>query len=411
MTQTTTIVSNKIKKAIENHNLSSRIPDETRLMTWSEFSQNSLLDDHLVLDLDLTAYVDGAGPDDIPLNTPFEGERDFKRINNNAESFHEIFDSFAYEDTIVRYLKSGNSLTILYSDTLLIRCDDLRGTNTHYWLRQLGLLNKTWPLAFRTAFQSDKLISESQPIVDYFVYVDKYTYILKFDDMIDDNPEILAKSAEDNIIAAELYNFKDQSDEVHETDGHITLLPQPTTLQPKPQDLVSALVEIGRKKGSEAAGEIPVSGTVGRMDSSGLDALTTAEIEKRLQNSQYGAEVIDHIRDGDACLDSGIYQPALGSYIHAIEWAFIAYLESEAGVDIIQKEQQGIRYNFAGGQHNLLSEVKNHVTLDQKTESAIKSMNQGERRWMAHHKSGKTLPSEVETVRSRLEIILDELFA
>jgi len=56
------------------------------------------------------------------------------------------------------------------------------------------------------------------------------------------------------------------------------------------------------------------------------------------------------------------------------------------------EEQDGNYYNFAGGQNSILDELTEYAELDQKTVSKIESMNRAERRWMAHHKSGQTLP-------------------
>jgi len=145
-------------------------------------------------------------------------------------------------------------------------------------------------------------------------------------------------------------------------------------------------------------------------DSIVLSDILTPEIRSELENLHYGDEVIQHIEDGNKCFENELFGPALGSYIHAIEWTMIAYLEDREGIDIIQKESNGVYYQFAAGQHNLLDELTDHVTLDQKTVSKIKSMNQAERRWAAHHKSGDALPIEIRAVRSRLEELLTELF-
>lgn len=141
-----------------------------------------------------------------------------------------------------------------------------------------------------------------------------------------------------------------------------------------------------------------------------LDDILSPDIRSELESIHYGDEVIQHIEDGDKCFENELFGPALGSYIHAIEWTMIAYLEDREGIDIIQKESNGVYYQFAAGQHNLLDELTDNVTLDQKTVSKIESMNQAERRWAAHHKSGKALPIEIRAVRSRLEELLTGLF-
>ncbi|MFC7325995.1 hypothetical protein ACFQMF_15655 [Halorubrum rutilum] len=132
------------------------------------------------------------------------------------------------------------------------------------------------------------------------------------------------------------------------------------------------------------------------------------EDQQKLDEYKYGGEVIGHAQDGDICLEKGLQHLALSSYIHAIEWSSIAYLQVE-GKDIIEEEKDGNYYNFAGGRNSILDEVKERSELDQKTISQLKSMNRAERRWMAHHKSGEVLPEEVEAVRARLSKIPDSL--
>jgi len=138
--------------------------------------------------------------------------------------------------------------------------------------------------------------------------------------------------------------------------------------------------------------------------------ILTHSRQEALQDTKYGDEVISHIQEGDRCYENRLWQPALGSYIHALEWAAIAYLEAEADVDVIEREREGIYYNLAGGKHNLLDELTNEVELDQKTISQIRGINQGERRWMAHHKTGETLQDEVDVIRARLGTFLGTLF-
>lgn len=132
--------------------------------------------------------------------------------------------------------------------------------------------------------------------------------------------------------------------------------------------------------------------------------------QQYLEQLVYGSEVFNHIQEGDRCYKYNLWHSALTSYIHGFEWAAIAYLEHEQDIDIIQKEQDGVYYNFAGGQKSILDELTYHAEIDQKTSSKIKSMNRAERRWMAHHKSGETLQDEVDAIRARLSKFIDTLF-
>lgn len=135
------------------------------------------------------------------------------------------------------------------------------------------------------------------------------------------------------------------------------------------------------------------------------------DLQRVLQSTKYGDEVIDHVVDGDELYEHGFYQPSLSSYIHAFEWAMITYLEDKNDIDIIEREKDGELYYFTGGEKNLLDEMKKvSAPINQKMETKIKSLNRVERRWMAHHKSGNTLPSEVLALRERLGHFLTGLF-
>jgi len=129
-----------------------------------------------------------------------------------------------------------------------------------------------------------------------------------------------------------------------------------------------------------------------------------------LKEIKYGSEVISHVQEGDQCYRNSLWHSALTCYIHGFEWTAIAYLEFTTAVDIIEEEQNGNYYNFAGGRNSILDELTEHANLDQKTISKIESMNRAERRWMAHHKSGQTLQDDVDQIRSRLSELVETLF-
>lgn len=133
-------------------------------------------------------------------------------------------------------------------------------------------------------------------------------------------------------------------------------------------------------------------------------------VRRYLDQTKYGDELISHTRDGDNCYRNSLWFPALTMYIHAIEWAAITFLEAEANLDIIEKEREGVDYYLAGGEHSIVRELNRHAEVDQKTVSVINSTNRLERRWVAHHKSGKTHRDDVDAIRSRLETLVDSLF-
>jgi hypothetical protein len=152
--------------------------------------------------------------------------------------------------------------------------------------------------------------------------------------------------------------------------------------------------------------------TFGSSDSSPSprETILTYQIREHLGETKYGNEVIGKIEDGDDCYKTELWHPALSMYVHAFEWGIITYLEDAEGVDIIEQERDGTRYNLAGRSPSLLDVLTDKVTLDQKMIERIEDLNRAERRWMAHHRSGQVLRDEAESVRSRLGVLLGTLF-
>lgn len=415
----TTIVSDRIAEAVEEYGIEQQLSNDITIKRWEEFSPDLIIAAHLVLDLNFIHLVDEKEFTDLPLNHLFRGKnKKLGEIDQKKEMLLAKLDKLAWSDSIPNFLNTGSSLTVLYSDLLKIETDSEEAT-THSWLRKLDLLARTKPIyeakSSDSGIRDFEVIADSDSVGDYFDFVDGYTHILDFegddgyDHIVEESPEVLAQTAEGDIIAARLSKFKDASGEVRELEGAVTFLPQPTRLQPRPQDLIRSLAAVGFERKKESSVDPQPSGLPS--GSSDLPELVSDDIEKELRKSKHGDEVIKQIEDGDACIENELWQPALGSYIHAVEWAFIAYLEANHGLDVIQKEQQGgVYYNLAGGHHSLLDEVMNHVNLDQKVVSSIRSMNQAQRRWIAHHKSGETLGHDVMSLRSRLKTILKELF-
>lgn len=416
----TTIVSDRIADAVVKHGIEQQLPDGTSVKKWEEFSPNSIIADHLVLDLNFVHLVEGKEFSDIPVNRFIGGEnREMGVIENKEDILIDTLKKLEQSDVLSYFLSSGGSLTVLYSDMLKVETESGR-TTTHHWLYKAGMLARTIPVMdakfMDPAVDEFEVVTDSDVIDEYFKFVKGYTHFLEFEPrerdihykLVNEDPEILAESEEGSPIAARVNQFEDASGEVQELDsGSITFLPQPTRLNPRPQDLVESLAAIGFEEDGVVE---PVAYGL-PSGSSDLPDLVSEDIERALKRSEHGEEVLKQIEDGDACIENDLWQPALGSYVHAIEWAFIAYLEAEQGLDVVEKEQQGgVYYNLAGGHHSLLDEVKKHADLDQKTVDSITSMNQAQRRWMAHHKSRETLGHDVMSLRSRLGTVLEELF-
>lgn len=190
-------------------------------------------------------------------------------------------------------------------------------------------------------------------------------------------------------------------------------------ISPEPDDPVFPVIPIGTQisPGTGASDTIHLEGFAdllseavhGIRDSISLDPIFDEKTKHTIMGKEHGPEVIAHIDDGDSAFHDGRNHQALSSYIHAFEWAAIAYLETK-GIDIIEREREGDLYYFAGGNSNLLDELRQVTTIDQKTVSKLESMNRAERRWMAHHKKGEVLSSEVEAIRDRLKLFTEDLF-
>lgn len=139
-----------------------------------------------------------------------------------------------------------------------------------------------------------------------------------------------------------------------------------------------------------------------------FEATPVLEEERKqelIEETVYGEEMVRHLEEGDKCYELGLLQPALNSYIHAIEWGLISLLREEADFDVIEREHNGELFYFAKGAKNLLDEVKNQVGLDQKTYSKLNSMNSAERRWSAHHKSGEIFREDIDSIRVRIQTL------
>lgn len=126
-----------------------------------------------------------------------------------------------------------------------------------------------------------------------------------------------------------------------------------------------------------------------------------------LSQLEYGENVLQYLNEGDACLQRGLLNSSLNCYILCIEWIVITHLMREENRDVIaeEKEDSGKYY------HQLVGELEDDDKVSQKTYERLDNMNSVERRWMAHHKSGELVETDVRNVRDRTEILIRELFS
>jgi hypothetical protein len=130
------------------------------------------------------------------------------------------------------------------------------------------------------------------------------------------------------------------------------------------------------------------------------------DVRENLKSTKYGGQVMQLTDEGDDAFRYQLYHPALSSYIHAIEWAIICYLEEEEADDLIMQEQEdGFGYYYG----QIIDKIGDKGIVSQKTSEDLERFNT-DRRWMGHHKSGELTEANVATVKQRLEILLEELF-
>lgn len=58
-----------------------------------------------------------------------------------------------------------------------------------------------------------------------------------------------------------------------------------------------------------------------------------------------------------------------------------------------------------------MDKIRHDTPVTQHTISYLDKLNGAERRWVAHHKDGETIKTDVDSVRERLLVLIDELYA
>lgn len=140
-----------------------------------------------------------------------------------------------------------------------------------------------------------------------------------------------------------------------------------------------------------------------------LESDLTEGHRESLAETEYGRTALLYFDEAEVCLQRKLLRAGLNCYILAIEWVIIAYLNEERGRDIIAEEKANTDSRDLG-YWNLLDILDGDKQVSQITISKLRSMNYGERSWMAHHKDGKLLETDVVNVKERLEILIRELY-
>jgi len=140
-----------------------------------------------------------------------------------------------------------------------------------------------------------------------------------------------------------------------------------------------------------------------------LDTVLASEYRDLLQETKYGRTALQYIDEGDMSFKQSHLNAALSCYIHAIEWTIIDYLERTGDKDVIEQEKgnSDVLYKYS----NLVDGIRHDTPASQRTVSYLEKLNGAERRWIAHHKDGNTLKTDVDNVRERLLVLIHELYA
>jgi len=138
-----------------------------------------------------------------------------------------------------------------------------------------------------------------------------------------------------------------------------------------------------------------------------LDTRLSEDTVNQLNEHQYGRTAVQYVNEGDQCLQQNLLHAALSCYIQSIEWSILHYKITEEDTDLIESQQKG-ETGYLQFIH-LVQKIQGDGSISQKTSSKLENINNAERRWMAHHKSGKLERQDVENVRSTLFRLTDEL--
>ena len=141
--------------------------------------------------------------------------------------------------------------------------------------------------------------------------------------------------------------------------------------------------------------------------SKAIDERLSDPLREILKDTEYGPTVLRYLDEGNEAMSNNLTHAALSCYIQAIEWTVITFYFEHMDRDLIQEGQDrdSPPYFF-----NELVELLDETPATKKTTSRLSSMNQAERRWIAHYKTGIESENEVIAVQERLLILIRELF-
>lgn len=124
-----------------------------------------------------------------------------------------------------------------------------------------------------------------------------------------------------------------------------------------------------------------------------------------LKNYEYGDKILGYIKDEIKCQKYSLLDPAINSFLHAIEWSLIVKLNA-GGIDIIQQERKEEKAYYL---KELTDIVHKKGWISDKMRDRLLEFNKRERRWTAHHKTGDTIMEDLTYLRRLFEKLIEEL--
>ena len=393
------IISDDLRDLQAQTQILEDFDDLLSVHSWEEYSNRvAIVEDIMVFDISLSNYSK------YSRNT-------IESVETVTENKDNLFITFnRLKDQIPKFLERGGVVIALFNDRYRIKMSEYPDdwVVNDQWLLDLGVDGFPGvPSVDGLGRDNIQLTADNDLIRNYFDFVNTVDRTININKSIISPPDVLARNEKDNHpVAASFSEFRSFGSKTQVSNGKMIILPKPSGVNTKPRSIIRTLVELGKQNLPDSPAPTQVQRSSGE-----IEPLLSDETREQLSDSEFGQEVITHIEKGDECFAYQLWHPALGMYIHAFEWAAIAYLNSEAGINIIEREKDGQYYNFAGGQHSILDELKNHADINQTTISKIEGLNQTERRWMAHHKSGDVLKSDAKSLRSRLGKFLNTVMS
>lgn len=124
-----------------------------------------------------------------------------------------------------------------------------------------------------------------------------------------------------------------------------------------------------------------------------------------IQESEYGHNVLTFIDEGDEALKEELLHAALATFILAIEWSIISYLEYEYDRDLFEEAGGVDEFEY----RDYVDRIREHNDISGIVLENL-GKHQADRRIMAHSKDGYLRRSQVEDVRTTLEELISETF-